>query len=109
MKAYGEADVYIPIFLTLALVGGEWSASRSGRFTPRESDSGAHWIGGWVASPNQSGQCREEKLLDPTRTQTPNPWLSSLQPVTITNVLSQLLLYRTEVTIIFSTAMCQKM
>jgi hypothetical protein len=28
------------IFLTLPLVGGEWSASRPGRFTP-----GTHWIG----------------------------------------------------------------
>jgi hypothetical protein len=36
-------DVYIHIFLTSALVGGEWSTSRPGRFTP-----GTHWIGGWV-------------------------------------------------------------
>jgi hypothetical protein len=36
MKAYGGMDVYIHIFLTLALVGGEWSASRPDRFTPRE-------------------------------------------------------------------------
>jgi hypothetical protein len=35
MKAYGGMDVYIHIFLTSALVGGEWSASRPGRFTPR--------------------------------------------------------------------------
>jgi hypothetical protein len=28
MKAYGGVDVYIHIFLTLALVGGECSASR---------------------------------------------------------------------------------
>jgi hypothetical protein len=34
--------------LTSALDGGEWSASRSGRFTPRERASGTHWIGGWV-------------------------------------------------------------
>jgi hypothetical protein len=34
MKAYGGVDVQIHIFLTSALVGGEWSASRSGRFTP---------------------------------------------------------------------------
>jgi hypothetical protein len=36
-------DVYIHIFLTSALVGGEWSTSRPGRFTP-----GTHLIGGWV-------------------------------------------------------------
>jgi hypothetical protein len=34
MKAYGEVAVYIHIFLNLALVGDEWSASRLGRSTP---------------------------------------------------------------------------
>jgi hypothetical protein len=34
--------------LTLALDGGELSASHPGRFTPRERDPGTHWIGGWV-------------------------------------------------------------
>jgi hypothetical protein len=34
MKAYGGVDVRIHIFLTLALVEGEWSASGPGRFTP---------------------------------------------------------------------------
>jgi hypothetical protein len=29
--------------LEAALVGGEWSASRPGRFTP-----GIQWLGGWV-------------------------------------------------------------
>jgi hypothetical protein len=43
MKAYEAVDVYIHIFLTLALAGGEWSASRPSRFT-----SGTRWIGGWV-------------------------------------------------------------
>jgi hypothetical protein len=33
MKAYGEVDVEIHIFLTLALAGGEWSASCPGHFT----------------------------------------------------------------------------
>jgi hypothetical protein len=35
--------------LTSALDGGEWSASRTGRFTPRERAPGTHWIGGWVS------------------------------------------------------------
>jgi hypothetical protein len=34
MKAYGGVDIEILIFLTSALVGGKWSASRPGRFTP---------------------------------------------------------------------------
>jgi hypothetical protein len=38
MKTYGEVDVQIHVFLTSELVGGEWSALRSGRFTS----------GGWV-------------------------------------------------------------
>jgi hypothetical protein len=39
MKVYGGVDVYIHIFLTSVLAGGDWSASRPGRFTP-----GTHWI-----------------------------------------------------------------
>jgi hypothetical protein len=34
MKAYVEVDVQIHIFLTSAIAGGEWSASRPCRFTP---------------------------------------------------------------------------
>jgi hypothetical protein len=41
-------DVQIRIFLTPALVGGEWSASRPFRFTPGERAPDTHWIGGWV-------------------------------------------------------------
>jgi hypothetical protein len=35
MNACGGVDVQVHVFLTSALVGGEWSASRPGRFTPR--------------------------------------------------------------------------
>jgi hypothetical protein len=48
MKAYRGVDVQIHIFLTSVLVGGEWSASRLGRFTPEERAPSTHWIGGWV-------------------------------------------------------------
>jgi hypothetical protein len=33
---------------TSALAGGEWSASRPGRFIPGEWDPDTHWIGDWV-------------------------------------------------------------
>jgi hypothetical protein len=50
MKVYGGVDIYIyiHIFLTSALVGGKWSASRPCRFTPGERAPGTHLIGGWV-------------------------------------------------------------
>jgi hypothetical protein len=48
MKAYRGVVVQIQVFLTSALVGGEWSASRPFRFTPGERVSGTHWIGGRV-------------------------------------------------------------
>jgi hypothetical protein len=34
--------------LTSALDGREWSASRPGRFAPRERAPDTRWIGGWV-------------------------------------------------------------
>jgi hypothetical protein len=48
MKTYGGMDVEIYVFLTSALVGGEWSASRPGHFNPRGNISGTQWIGSWV-------------------------------------------------------------
>jgi hypothetical protein len=48
MKAYGGVDVKIHVFLTSALVRGEWSASPPCRITPGERAPGIHWIGGWV-------------------------------------------------------------
>jgi hypothetical protein len=48
MKAYGGVDIQNHVFLTLALVGSEWSASRPCRFTPSERTPSIHWIGGWV-------------------------------------------------------------
>jgi hypothetical protein len=50
VKAYGRVDVYIHVFLTSAVVGGEWSASRPGSFTPGDRAPGTHWIGAWVGA-----------------------------------------------------------
>jgi hypothetical protein len=38
MKAYGGVDVWIHGYFTSVLVGGEWSAARSGHFT-----AASHW------------------------------------------------------------------
>jgi hypothetical protein len=35
-----------PAFLSSALDGGEWSASRPSRFNPKETGRRTHWIGG---------------------------------------------------------------
>jgi hypothetical protein len=48
MKTNGGVVVQTHIFLTSALVEGEWSNSRPGRFTSGEGAPVTHWIGGWV-------------------------------------------------------------
>jgi hypothetical protein len=50
-------------FLTSALVGGEWSASRPGRFTPGERDPGTRWIGGWVSPSTGLNGLKKRKFL----------------------------------------------
>jgi hypothetical protein len=65
MKAYGGVVVKIHIFLTSALVGGEWSASRPGRFTYRERAPGTHWIRGWVAPRGSLDEMEKGKFLTP--------------------------------------------
>jgi hypothetical protein len=63
MKAYGGLNVLIQVFLTSALVGGEWSASRSDRFIPREGAPGIHWIGGRVVPRTCLDDVEKRKLL----------------------------------------------
>jgi hypothetical protein len=55
-------------FLTSVLVGGEWSAARSDRFTPGERTPNTHWIRGWAGS--RTGLDDVEKILDPSRIRT---------------------------------------
>jgi hypothetical protein len=63
MKAYGGVDVQIHIFLTSALVGGEWSASRPSCFTPEESAPSTHLIGGLVIPRAGLNNVRKRKFL----------------------------------------------
>lgn len=44
MKTYGEEKVWLFAFLTSALGGHEWSASRPGRYTPGEIAHSIHWM-----------------------------------------------------------------
>jgi hypothetical protein len=60
-------DVQIHVFLTSALVGGEWSTSLLGRFTPGERTSGTHWIGGWVDPTMILDDEENRKISKPTR------------------------------------------
>jgi hypothetical protein len=68
MKVYGGVDVQIHIFLTSALAGGDWSASRPGRFTPGEKAHSTHFTGGWVDHRASLDDVEKRKILDPTRT-----------------------------------------
>jgi hypothetical protein len=57
--------------LTSALDGGEWSASRPGRFPPRDRAPGTHWIGGWVGP--RAGLDAVSKRNVPTLCRESNP------------------------------------
>jgi hypothetical protein len=56
-------DVEIQVFLTLALVGGEWPGLRPGRFAPGERDLGTHWIGGLVGPIGTLDDVEKRKFL----------------------------------------------
>jgi hypothetical protein len=42
---YGGVEAQLHVFLTSAIDGGEWLASRSGRFKSGKRDTGTHWVG----------------------------------------------------------------
>jgi hypothetical protein len=65
--------------LTSALDGGEWSASRPGRFTTRERGPGTHWIGGWVGPRAVLDAAVKRKIPSPRRKS--NPRTPIVEPV----------------------------
>jgi hypothetical protein len=65
--------------LASALDGGEWSASRPGRFTPRERAPGTHWIGCWVG-PRAVLDAVVKREIPNTRRES-NPRTPIVQPV----------------------------
>jgi hypothetical protein len=62
MKTNWMSGGIAPSFLTSALYGGEWSASRPGQFKPGVRDSGAHRIGGSVGPIAGLGAIGKEKI-----------------------------------------------
>jgi hypothetical protein len=65
--------------LNSALDGGEWSASRPGRFIPRERATGTHWIGGWVGPRAILDAVVKRKIPSPRRKS--NPRTPIVQPL----------------------------
>jgi hypothetical protein len=68
---------------TSALDGGEWSALRPGRFTPREWAPGTHWIGGWVGPRAGLDAVEKRKILRLPPPRELNPRTPIVQPVAI--------------------------
>jgi hypothetical protein len=63
---------YSSTFLTSALDGGEWSASRPSHFTPRERTPGTHWTGSWVGPRASLDTVSKRKIPSPHRESNPN-------------------------------------
>jgi hypothetical protein len=77
MNSYREVHVEISIFLASALVGGEWSASHPGRFTPGERAPRTPWIEGWVDPRASMDDVEKRKFLTQRGLELENPRPSS--------------------------------
>jgi hypothetical protein len=71
MKMYWGLEVQFHAFLTSALDGGEWSASRPGRFTLRERAPGTHWTRGWMCPRTSLYTMAKRKIPTPCRESNP--------------------------------------
>jgi hypothetical protein len=72
MKTYWESGGIAPRILDLELDVGEWSATRLGRFTPRERTPGTHRIGGWVGPRAVPDSVVKRKIPSPLRESNPS-------------------------------------
>jgi hypothetical protein len=72
MKTYGGVVVQTHVFLTSALVGGEWSTSCPNHFTTEER--ARYPLDRRLGGPQSlSRRCGEVNILDPAWTRTPTP------------------------------------
>jgi hypothetical protein len=78
-RLFGEWRYNSTHSLTSALDGGEWSASRPGRFTARKTAPGTHWLGGWVGLRAVLDTALKRKTPSPRRES--NPDHPIVQPV----------------------------
>jgi hypothetical protein len=79
MKTYRGSGGIAPYILDLVLDGGEWSASRPGRFTPRERSPSTHWIGGWMGPRVALDTVVKRKI--PSSLRESNPRTQIVQPI----------------------------
>jgi hypothetical protein len=79
MKAYWEWRYSSIHSFISALEGGEWSASRPDRLTPRERNPGTHWAGGWVGSRAFLDAVVKRRITSPPPEL--NPRTPTIQPV----------------------------
>jgi hypothetical protein len=91
MKVYGGVDVKSHVFLTPALVGGEWSASLLCRFYPR-GKSPRYPLAKRLSGPqSRSGRYGEVKILDSTGTRISTSRTSCQWSVAIPTALPRLI------------------
>jgi hypothetical protein len=64
-------DSSLHAFLIVALDGGEWSALRTGRFSPTETAPGTHWVGSWVGPSADVDAVAKRKIPSPCRESNP--------------------------------------
>jgi hypothetical protein len=74
---FGGVDIQTHVFLTSALVGGEWSALRPGRFTKKEINSSTNFIEICVDPRTDLDDMEKGKILESTGTPTLTPQSSS--------------------------------